>query len=72
MSHFMVSVILPRLNKDGAEHRIELLGKSIGRTGVMFYRKLRQAGYPNDVPLQVLCWNCHMAKDKYGTCPHQK
>lgn len=62
---------LDHINRDGNEHRKALLGKSDGRAGVMFYRKLRQAGYPNGTPLQVLCWNCHMAKDKYGECPHQ-
>ncbi len=26
--------------------------------------------YPDD--LQILCYNCNMAKGKYGICPHKK
>ena len=43
--------------------------RSVG--GADFYRKLRAAGFPNDPPLQVLCWNCNLAKHQRGICPHQ-
>lgn len=62
---------LHHANGDGKEHRLELVGKSVNGAGVIFYRRLRQLGYPKDILLEVLCWNCHMAKDKYGECPHK-
>lgn len=56
---------LDHSNGDGKAHRSEL---RVG-AGSEFYRKLREHGFP-DCGLVVLCWNCHMAKDKWGECPH--
>jgi len=56
---------------DGIAHR-RSLGFSSNATGITFFKKLRKHGYPKDVRLQVLCYNCHMAKDKFGGCPHQE
>jgi hypothetical protein len=55
-------------NNDGHKHR-KLLGC---RAGVHFYKKLKKLGFPKDLGLEVACANCHLAKDKYGTCPHEK
>jgi hypothetical protein len=36
-----------------------------------WYRLIRKMGFPKH--LQILCWNCNMAKQHYGggVCPHQ-
>lgn len=39
-------------------------------TGNVFVRWLKTRNYPQDLGLVVLCWNCHLAKDFYGICPH--
>ena len=59
---------LDHINDDGNTHR-KLMGNSSSGTG--FYRKLRAEGFPNNPPLQVLCWNCNLAKHQRGSCPHQ-
>lgn len=53
--------------KNGAEHRKEL--GSYG-SGTRLYRWLKKAGYPTDLGLGVLCFNCQMASF-WGVCPHQ-
>lgn len=64
---------IDHINRDGGVHRKELFGSHTrGGAGAPYYRELRKLGYPKDMGLQVLCWNCHMAKDQYGTCPHQE
>lgn len=40
-------------------------------TGSSFLSWLRVRGWPEVPGLRVLCWNCHLAKDFYGGCPHQ-
>lgn len=35
-----------------------------------FYRRLAQEPARDD--LRILCYNCHMAKDFYGRCPHEQ
>jgi predicted HNH restriction endonuclease len=62
----MKFLTLDHPNGDGATHRRQLKVKA----GVQFYKALRREDYAT--PMQVLCFNCHMAKDKWGTCPHQK
>lgn len=39
-------------------------------TGKTFYRWVIKNEYPKH--LEVLCWNCNLAKYHYGVCPHQK
>lgn len=54
-------------NGDGGEHRRKL---GVG-PGVQFYRKLKKQQFPKGLGLEVQCFNCHMAKDKWGVCPHK-
>ena len=61
---------LDHSNGDGGKHRRELFPNGRPQTGVKFYCKLKNLGYPQDLGLVVLCQNCHLAKDKYGICPH--
>ncbi len=61
---------LDHVNNDGAAHR-----KSIGNgrsAGNGIYRYLKIRGFPNNPPLQVLCFNCNMGRQRNGgICPHQ-
>ena len=41
------------------------------RFGYLFYRWLIKHNFPNRPKLQVLCYNCNMAKGFYKVCPHQ-
>lgn len=40
---------------NGTKHREEIFGKSSDRTGVYFYKWLRDNDFPQDLGLQVLC-----------------
>ena len=55
----------------GADQREALGLKRHGSSGVQFYAHLRRLGFPQDLGLEVLCFNCHMAISKWGTCPHK-
>lgn len=59
---------LDHINKDGGEHRKRANRES---GGSYWYRQLRDEGWPNDPPLQVLCFNCNFAS-YWGTCPHKQ
>ena len=48
-------------NNDGAKHRRETKGMA-GNT----YRWIIKNNFPDT--FQVLCWNCNLAKEKYGGC----
>jgi len=61
---------LDHVNGGGNEHRRRLTGSNGG--GKHLYRRLKEFGFPNDPPLQVLCLNCNWAKGHYGTCPHKR
>lgn len=54
---------------NGAAHRRELFGDSIGRAGERFYRWLKRNGLPTGY--RVLCWNCQHASFR-GVCPHEE
>jgi hypothetical protein len=54
---------LDHVNNDGAEHR----RRHKGHQGT--YRQLKADGYPPGI--QVLCYNCNMARSAYGSCPHR-
>ena len=58
---------LDHVNNDGKTHR-EQLGMSSGG----FYNWIIKNDFPSEPKLQVLCWNCNMAKAHYGCCPHKK
>lgn len=54
---------------DGNQHRREISGKNVGGGGTVFYRWLRNKGYPDG--FQVLCMNCNFGKRmNHGVCPH--
>lgn len=59
---------LHHVNKDGKEHRKQLGMKGGGHS---LYRYLIKNGFSGKFKLVVLCWNCHMAEDKRGGCPHR-
>lgn len=61
---------IDHINGGGAEHRKRVTGKRVG--GIVFYLWLRKNKYPNDPPLQLLCWNCNCSKGYYGYCPHER
>jgi hypothetical protein len=52
---------LDHVNNDGAKHR-----KEIGQSSI--YRWVEINGFPKTI--QILCFNCNMAKGLYGKCPH--
>lgn len=57
---------LDHVNSDGSTHQT-----TPGRRGVR-YHQLKQRGWPNDPPLQVLCFNCNCGKKvNGGVCPHK-
>jgi hypothetical protein len=53
--------------QNGAEHRREIFGTSVGRAGERFYRWLKRGGWP--AGYRILCWNCQHATFR-GGCPH--
>jgi hypothetical protein len=55
---------LDHVAKNGGEHRRRLTGHQ----GT--YRQLIADGYPSGI--QVLCYNCNMARGLYGACPHRR
>lgn len=57
---------IDHINGGGAAHRRELGNK----TGMNFYRYLRQLGFP--AGYRVLCHNCNSARGIYGQCPHER
>lgn len=50
------------INNDGHIHR-----QTVPSYDLVFW--LRKNNYPDFI--QVLCWNCNMAKSKHGRCPHK-
>ena len=61
-------LILSHIDNDGAKQRKDLFGTNTG--GRTFYRWLIKNNFPNDIRLQILCWNCNSAMALYGYCPH--
>ena len=47
--------------------------KKMGHSKLLAGYKLQRWARENDYPptLQVLCYNCNMAKGLFGRCPHQ-
>jgi hypothetical protein len=57
---------IDHINDDGYKTRAQN-----GRSGVAsFYYWIKKNGYPTD--LQVLCFNCNMAKAFWKICPHKE
>ncbi len=55
---------LDHINDDGKEDR-----KRHG-LGMVFYARMKKLGYPDH--LQVLCFNCNIARSHFGQCPHKR
>ena len=56
-------------NNDGAQHRREQGQKG----GSSFYCFLRRMHYPQNLGLQVLCFNCNCGRAaNSGVCPHKE
>lgn len=55
------------IHKNGKAHR-ESLGLRRGVNSPFYIRLLRSRDFSG---LQLLCANCHQAKDTFGGCPHQ-
>ena len=58
---------IDHINNDGNKQRKN--GKYTGGTA-NFYYWIKTNNYPTD--LQVLCYNCNMAKAIYKICPHKQ
>jgi len=75
---FIEFLTLDHKNNDGNKHRRSLLikgamkGRQGQNSGWRFYAWLKKEGYPQDLGLRVLCWNCNCASGFYGICPHIK
>jgi hypothetical protein len=52
---------------DGAEER----RARPSYLGVKFYRDLKAQGWPKD-RIQLMCFNCNLAKNIFGYCPHHR
>ena len=59
---------IDHINNDGKQHR-----KNIGIPGggPRFYRWLIKNNFPDNPQLQILCYNCNLAKGHLGYCPHK-
>ena len=58
---------IDHVNNDGKAHRA-----AIDTQRIRFYLFLKKANFPNDPPLQVLCFNCNLGKRvNRGVCPHK-
>lgn len=56
---------IDHVNNDGAKHRLEV------GNGASMYLWLKKKGFPKD-GFQLLCFNCNLAKEFSGGCPHEK
>lgn len=64
---------------DGAEFRRKMAEKTGGDyikrkryySGVKFYMWLKQNGFPKDLGLRVLCFNCNCSIGAYGYSPYE-
>ena len=66
---------IDHINMDGAEHRRKIALKCKDRrapSGNRLYSYLVRNNFPEDVKLQVLCYNCNCGSYKNGgVCPHK-
>lgn len=61
-------LLVDHINENGSEDREMFDGKK-KRGGDVFYRRVIALEYPDH--LQLLCYNCHAAKNIQGGCPHK-
>jgi hypothetical protein len=70
------ALTIGHINDDGAEHRKRIAGRKDGRQRLgltSFLRYLRRNNWPDDPPLETVCWNCQWGKRRNsGICPHQR
>ncbi|SRR5258706_9542983 len=59
---------LDHINNDGAEHRKQFKDSF----GDKLYSNLLRNNFTSKYELQILCWNCNLAKQNYGECPHNR
>lgn len=62
---------IDHINGGGGEHRRSLSKRGDGdvsSTGVYYW--IMKNNYPPG--FQILCFNCHLTKTRYGICPHQE
>lgn len=67
-THFEFMTIHHKDGK-GAAHRKRIFGAA-NAAGTRFYRWLKARGFPKK-NFELNCWNCNVAKDMYGFCPHE-
>jgi len=61
---------LDHVNDDGGEHRKRVNGGNF-QGGAVMYGWLRRHGYPTDLGIRVLCFNCNAGRHwNHGICPH--
>lgn len=60
-------LVIDHIFNDGAQHRRDHKLTA----GYKFYAWLKRWGFPKD-RFQLLCWNCNIAKGRFGECPHIK
>lgn len=60
---------IDHIHNDGKAHR-ESLDKWHGNTARQTYKWLKEHDFPKG-NFQVLCFNCNIAKQRYGICPHE-
>lgn len=66
-----VFLTLDHSHNDGAAHRKEVFGEKGG--GVRFYEHLKKLGFPQDIGLRVMCFNCNCGRVRNeGICPHKE
>lgn len=56
---------LDHINNNGKQDR-EIYGG-----GTSFYTRLKSKGFPQEMNLQVMCYNCNNSKKIHGICVHQ-
>lgn len=60
---------IDHINNDGAKERKEKYGTQSGNS-MQWFLELKRLPIRDD--LQVLCFNCNLAKSLFGVCPHEK
>lgn len=76
--NYIEFLTLDHKNNDGNKHRRSLhikgalKGKQGQNAGRRFYAWLKRNGYPQNLGLRILCWNCNCAQGFYSICPHIK
>ena len=62
---------LDHKKNNGKKHRLDVFGPASCGRGSQLHWFLKKKGWPRK-DLQLMCWNCNIAKHIYGKCPHKK